>query len=903
MYQENNARSMMEGKNPFGSWEIDSRGDPCFVYTCKEYDDGIARYFTTTGDSRKHYHLMGNDCWFGLANNHGTVHLLDPRRGFTWIGGFPSPSTVGETGIGFCSIKVNGNEPVAGFNHPSQQNLHARIFGARYYRKEFKNGDIAVTNTMSFPAADDPVMVSHISVSNTTSKPAHVELLSSWSLTLVPAPKSLIVNMGGRRRYARGKIFNAFMRLATGLQRLLRRDTLGTRNRQAKKITVTARVSPDGSTIIMEPSHPKKGRKHPSEPSPVNFHYKPMMLKAQGMKVNTIIHPRKPRLKGKMLDSKILDQLHEIARIESHGGKTVTMNNMDSHALFSWEFDLQPENTREFRITCIIENEEHFGDIFGRLEGILGKERDHPFPSSPISFTVPGKPWMETEIAWHAIYLLSSMFKDDYFGYHRIPQGSIYLTGHSFDGSVRDFCLFLYPLIFIDPVRAKEYLSFILSLVERSGRVPYALHGHGMQLKIPFVHSNPSDQYFFVLWAISEYVYITRDYQFLEEDITIHGFNGKVRHDTPREIMERVIEYVLSPEIGLGPHQLVRVRDGDWNDGITLMVEKRRAFIKHGESMFNSAMLYHVFPRMIPLVQTRNKTLVERMHSALGLVGKAIDLAWNGKWYFRGYDGRGNPLGDASIFLDHHVWLLVNPSFPNSRREILVDSIMEYLVRPAREGAIILHPPNRDSKILSPGWDVNGGSWHAINALLAWGLRLSDASMALNFMERMSMHHRELVYPRTWYGMWSGPDAYNAWHADRPGEAFYHVATPMCDFPFANNNLHAGFLSAAARFTGFKASNRGITIDLAHAESFHFQSPLVNLKKEPYNIEVEFGTWFKRDFSFNVKLPETFTGGTVDIRGNISLDSSSGMAMSPPEIAGEFHQGEGGTMQFKAPIP
>ena len=118
------------------------------------------------------------------------------------------------------------------------------------------------------------------------------------------------------------------------------------------------------------------------------------------------------------------------------------------------------------------------------------------FKHQSLSFNISSIPWITQEIQWHSIYLLASMFTDEYYKYPRIPQGSIYLLGHGFDGSVRDFCMYLFPLIFLNPKLAKENLKFIFSLIESTGKIPYSFHGYGKTVSIPGVHSNPSDQYF-----------------------------------------------------------------------------------------------------------------------------------------------------------------------------------------------------------------------------------------------------------------------------------------------------------------------------------------------------------------------------------------------------------------------
>jgi hypothetical protein len=401
-------------------------------------------------------------------------------------------------------------------------------------------------------------------------------------------------------------------------------------------------------------------------------------------------------------------------------------------------------------------------------------------------------------------------------------------------------------------------MKFIYTCVDEQGKITYALHGFGKKLVVPGIHANPSDQYFFVTWATAEYIYITRDFQFLDDTIIIKDDEGKGKAFAIKELLGRLIKYALSPELGFGEHGMVRVRDGDWNDGISLMAKNRKKFIKDGESTFNSAMLLLSFAKVLPLVERFDPGLAKDMGSILERVDRAVDKAWNGKWYYRGYDGQGSPLGDDTLYLDHHAWMLQNQALPADKMGVLLENIDKELVARSRCGAAIMHPPNPKSSILPPGWDINGGTWHALNSLLAWGIRARNPEMALKFLQRMSMHNRAEQYPNIWYGIWSGPDAYNADDAERPGEAFYHSSTPMCDFPFMNNNLHAGFIAAAIRYVGIDARHDRLRIDLSAGEPFTFTSRVMSIKKGDSRIEVMPGSAFKEAVLLEITLPEGF---------------------------------------------
>ncbi|MFX0102080.1 MAG: GH36-type glycosyl hydrolase domain-containing protein [Candidatus Hodarchaeota archaeon] len=852
----------MESNTPFGKWIQDSTGLPAFFYSCREYEEKAVSYFTTSGFSNTHYHLFGNYCWFGFALNHGQVQMLDARRGFTWIGKTSSVSPLDQLGLGACLVKDASGRITC--DNTSYRELDERLFGVGYYRKRFKVDSLSITNTLCTPHGDDPVLFSEILVENQENREISVDIGSFWNVFHLPISKSLIVSSNNRKAFTPSKIENVFLRFAFSLQKIFKFDTDGSRQKHAKNITFKV-VNADKNLLILKPIHKKESKKDERSPSPINFHYRPVFLTIVNDNADDFAFQKNSLLNSKNVqfpDRKGSKQLEKDALL-----------NREVCLFLSKNVTIPPNSSKKITFLFGVAEDEKIQLLIGKYNDIIEEKsiieiNSDRWKNDLIQFHVEGEPWLEQEISWHGAYLLSSSFKDQYSGFHRIPQSSAYLMGHGFDGSIRDFCLFLYPLIFLKPSLAREFLKYNFSLID-GGKLPYGLHGFGKKLLIPLVHSNPTDLQFFLLWALSEYVYLTRDFDFLDETIVSNDRRQLQQEKTVENLLVSMITYILSSDLGFGPHDLVKVGDGDWNDGITMMVKNRGAFIKNGESMFNSAMLMYTFPRIIPLITRINVDLAETMKDILEKVRKSVDLAWNGKWFFRGYDGRNQPIGNDEIFLDHHVWLLLNPIMGGEKMEILLSNIEKKLIEPSKIGTVIVNPPKKDSGVFPPGWDINGGTWHAINSLLAWGLRVQKPQTAFQFLKKISMRNRAKQYPDIWYGMWTGPDAYNADDADRPGEAFYHAATPMCDFPYANNNLHAGFLISAIRYAGFQSNHGGIKIDLSLDKEFTFRSNLISIEKEKDQIHITIEHDFENSFLLEIFVPD-------DLKQKIMITPSEG---------------------------
>jgi hypothetical protein len=189
----------------------------------------------------------------------------------------------------------------------------------------------------------------------------------------------------------------------------------------------------------------------------------------------------------------------------------------------------------------------------------------------------------------------------------------------------------------------------------------------------------------------------------------------------------------------------------------------------------------------------------------------ALDEAWTGRWYQRGWDGRGGPIGRDHCFLDAQVWPIIAGVGGPERCRALVDEVGRRLDDPSPIGPTILDRPHRVRLgLLADGWDCNGGVWAALVGLAAWATALHDPDRAWRMLERSSFAGQAAAYPATWFGRWSGPDARNAHFGDRPGDTFVHPATPMTEFPTMNSNAHAGPLLGVLRAAGITVGPDGV---------------------------------------------------------------------------------------------
>jgi hypothetical protein len=467
-------------------------------------------------------------------------------------------------------------------------------------------------------------------------------------------------------------------------------------------------------------------------------------------------------------------------------------------------------------------------ELLARCSRVWREETAESWRES-LSLQMPEAPALERESRWHAYYLRSAEVEDSYFGCRYVPQGSAYGYVHGLQGAPRDYALSAVPLVFLDPEGARSVLSLIMRMTQPGGAIYYAHAGCGKCVSA-VVHEAPTDLPLFLLWALSEYVWASGDSAFLEESIPFYP-KGRGVGSTVRERVRLAFRYVRDT-LGTGPHGMLRVGSGDWNDPISAMAPDRRAFHRDGESGFNTALAVFALPRAADLIQETHAAEAQEMRAFAADLRSAMENAWTGQWYLRGWDGKGGELGRSHLFLDSQVWCLIARIGSDSRRQGLVQTIAELCADPSPIGATILDRPHRvRGGLLAKGWDVNGGVWAAINGLLTWAYALHDPELAWRSLSKQSLAAHARAYPHIWYGIWSGPDAYNAHYADRPGETFVQPATPMTEYPVMNSNAHALPLLALLRVLGIETSSDGIVVNprLSGRGPWRFDTPLLTV--------------------------------------------------------------------------
>jgi hypothetical protein len=428
-----------------------------------------------------------------------------------------------------------------------------------------------------------------------------------------------------------------------------------------------------------------------------------------------------------------------------------------------------------------------------------------------VSFNGAADADVARETAWRSANALSWVtMRGDFQFRHAMTQGSAYLYLHGADGVPRDQSLFALAALFSRPDIVRSTLELLMQTQDSGGAMTYAWGNVGERSDALGLHEWPSDLDLFLFWAVAEYVSFTGDVAWLSS--ILDHLRTAAAH--------------LIGSVGLGPHGLLRIQQGDWDDGVVVGLADPIAIaftIQRGESIPNSAMACVVLPRIAAAVAPLDAALAKRLLSfAAPLPTQLRKWAFVNGTYARMWavDGLDRPLlvANGSIDLQAVVWpLLAADDLLLSRAEkiAIVDRVSLELSSPI-------------GPVLSPS---NAQVWPAISQLFVAAVAAipERAYLAAPLLRQHTYATHVGAFPTSWVGVLSGPDGFDA----VGGGTWESVVTPMIDWPVQNSNPDTMFVFGAARRLGLFGTESGFAIDAARLSKTdlpcHFTSPLLEI--------------------------------------------------------------------------
>jgi cellobiose phosphorylase len=267
-----------------------------------------------------------------------------------------------------------------------------------------------------------------------------------------------------------------------------------------------------------------------------------------------------------------------------------------------------------------------------------------------------------------------------YLSYYQLGLGS---RGIGMRDSSQDVLAVL-PFI---PQEGKEFIRLLLSFQKRDGSAVHSfnpLTHEGSVGDSAEMENRPhyySDDHLWLVLAVTAYLKETGDLGFLDEVVPFYEKDKQgqpLETGSVREHLERCIAFTRQD---VGRHGLPLLGFADWNDTVNLP--------KGAESLFTAHLYGRALLELVGLMEHLGDTkAVEAFRSAYAEMKSRVEaLAWDGDWYVRYFDEKGEPLGShrnkaGQIYQNGQSWAVLSGFASDERALKAMESVHERLNTP-----------------------------------------------------------------------------------------------------------------------------------------------------------------------------------------------------------------------------
>jgi cellobiose phosphorylase len=257
--------------------------------------------------------------------------------------------------------------------------------------------------------------------------------------------------------------------------------------------------------------------------------------------------------------------------------------------------------------------------------------------------------WLRTFFPYQVFQQAEGMVRSTYRGYRDVAQDAMGVS-------------------FFDPALSRR---LILSLVDKqfpSGRCLRQWNVAGG----PNDTRDFRDQAFWLTLAAARYVDATGDVALLKET---GAYLDSKESGTLLDHIERGLKYALQ----FGPHGLLLMGNGDWNDALSGLGQK-------GESLWLSECAYLALDKLRVLCTAAGASTGIDIDAAQDRLYEGVQEGWTGEWFLRGYHEAGRAIGAAErIYLLPQAWFVISGMArrDTARAEIALTAMVEKLDNPS----------------------------------------------------------------------------------------------------------------------------------------------------------------------------------------------------------------------------
>lgn len=402
---------------------------------------------------------------------------------------------------------------------------------------------------------------------------------------------------------------------------------------------------------------------------------------------------------------------------------------------------------------------------------------------------------LRREMRWNAYVLEAMANYSEYFEETKIPQGCVYEYHWGSHASARDNLQHGLPLVYYHPELAKSVLRYFLKRTTHRGEIMLMETGNAFGDNL---HYQTSDQQLFFFLLLSEYLRVTKDYDFLTEEVPYFPVKG----EPTRSVLEGAKEcfLYLRDIVGMGEHGLVRLLNSDWNDAVYYMIPKPyNSVVGSGESHMNSAMAISIFGTLLasfhaaksalPAIKKHLSLLIESISLYREKVLSAYMKDWGARTFPRRMYFAHQAYGEENMFLEPMGYTLLIPELSEEIKRTLYDEMQKRVYSGEALGARQQEDPEFSDDGQERGSRENGGFWWALNGPVVMGVSTFDKEEAWKLLQNMTLRHFSECFPEYWSAYWTAAD--NQESSLMPGEGlsdqsfFYGQYPAYCAHPHA----------------------------------------------------------------------------------------------------------------------
>jgi len=871
------------GSGNFGEWIEDGFGLPAYRYTCDQLHE--SRAVTPTNPAwragREHWHQVGNNRLVAVGTNYGYVQVRQDEGGPKFLNDYDPDRGHFAGGFGYLT---DGKTRLSTF-YDGQVEDFERVFGIGYLRKTVRTGGYSVDQVIFAPYGDDPLLISQVTVTNHNNHPADLRWVEYWGSQMYQFSyrtyiRSLLSRGKRRAPDMRRELSERFTHHFTTLP-----GSIGVLDEQQfqgypfKEMVGWALSQVILATVAKKfsggPVHPPVREARMDDLNPPRTFLVSLDAPADGFSIyETAFFGKGGIADPDGLHTDLPSQIHN----QGEGAAFFLQRNLhlesgSSQTLY-FAFGYLPEGVRLEELLVKVRKD---------LPGAWAHSSE-AWKADRIQLEIPGEAWVDRELAWHHYYLQSAMTFDSFFSEHILSQGTVYQYLIGFQGAARDPLQHALPLIYTRPAVVKEILRYTLKEVLPDGEIPYGIVGHGMRMVAPY---RPSDLELWLLWLASEYVLATRDSVFLDEEISTYPLYGsQAGSDTARGLLARCYRH-LADVTGEGRHGLLRLYNGDWNDGVVVgfvKPDQSESVHQQGESVLNAAFATYVLSQYAQLLETVGDTaLAGEVRRLAERQQESVRQQWTGEWFKRAWlNEELGWLGEEVMWLEPQPWAIIGGAATPEQRGKLVRAIDERVRNPSAIGAMILSQPIAQFTT-GPGVMLNAGVWPSINGTLVWALSNVDGALAWDEWKKNTLAWHAEAHPDVWYGIWSGPDAYNSLLSKAPGQTLFAenllegemvsenvgLEINWTDFPIMCLHPHAWPLYDLPKLLGLTFTPQGLELSPSlPLDEYRFASPLLGQEKSNGGYNGWYAPESEGHWQVILRLPEGDLQGITHLEVN-----------------------------------